>query len=263
METTINHKDAKYSLKSVTNYKSELHSSIQDINANLSKLLIEYFKFIVESVKFRKKIFARYIIIRGLDTIINVFNHLLLYTKNLELTYFHCQKAFYFYVEFISQITEDDKMFLQLSSRDATMYVYKKSIFEITNEVRIKNEILTEETRNKFNKINIYVDIYKSSLLKLINNDFCSQELLQNVINMHELLCNTYTIENINIFGEIFEKLFYTIQTPSLFYNISILLLKRIVKKPTILEKCNENLKLFDIHEHIESPDKFINTILS
>ena len=136
---TLANKEVNYSLHNNENFKKELEPEISDITKKLSELFIDYFKFIIENIKFKKSNFSRFIITRGLDTIINVFNHILFYTKNLDVTYFHCQKAFYFYVEFIGQISEDEKMFLQLSSRDATTYVYKKTIFEINNETK-KNE---------------------------------------------------------------------------------------------------------------------------
>jgi hypothetical protein len=72
----------------------------------------------------------------------------------VDLTYFHCQKSFYFYVEFVSQISEDEKMFLQLTSRDASTYVYKKTIFEINNEFKKMNDDMSDTTREKFEVIN-------------------------------------------------------------------------------------------------------------
>ena len=103
--------------------------------AKYSELLIEYTKFIVENIQIKNKSYSKFIIIRGLDTITNVFTTILYYTKNLDLTFFHCQKSYYFYVEFISQISEAEKLFLQLSSRDASTYVYKKTLFDLNNSV--------------------------------------------------------------------------------------------------------------------------------
>lgn len=133
---TLGSKEVNYSLHNNENYKKELEPEISDVVIKISELFIDYFKFITENIKLKKTNFSRFIVTRGLDTIINVFNHILLYTKNLDVTYFHCQKAFYLYVEFVGQISEDEKMFLQLSSRDASTYVYKKTIFEINNETK-------------------------------------------------------------------------------------------------------------------------------
>ena len=138
-------KEANFSLHNNENYRKELEPEIRDILKKISELFINYFKFITGNIKLTKSNFSRFIITRGLDTIINVFNNILFYTKNLDLTYFHCQKAFYFYVEFVGQISEDEKMILQLTSRDATTYVYKKTIFELNNYIRKNNEYIYDK----------------------------------------------------------------------------------------------------------------------
>lgn len=135
---TFSNKEVNYSLHNNENYKKELDYEISEIIEKISQLFMDYFKFITENIKLKKTNFSRFIITRGLDTLVNVFNHILFYTKNLDVTYFHSQKAFYFYAEFVGQISEDEKMFLQLSSRDATTYVYKKTIYEINNDIKKK-----------------------------------------------------------------------------------------------------------------------------
>ena len=135
MDVSLNNKDTNFSLHNIENYKTKLDIDIDInyINYKYIQLVTDYLKFIVENLKVRTPKLARFIITRGLDTITNVFLNILYYTKNIDITYFHCQKSFYFYVEFVGQITEEDKMFLQLTSRDATIYVYKKTVFEIKN----------------------------------------------------------------------------------------------------------------------------------
>ncbi len=129
-------KDNNFSLQNLDNYRKNIDSVTSEITEKYYMLIAEYFKFITENIKVKNSNFSKFIITRGLDTITNVFNSIFYYTKNIDLTYFHCQKSFYFYVEFVGQISEDEKMFLQLSSRDATLYVYKKTIFEINNEYK-------------------------------------------------------------------------------------------------------------------------------
>ena len=169
---TISNKDNNYSLNNLENYKKNIDNEISEITEKYYQLLLEYFKFIIENIKIKNTDFSRFIIERGLDTITNVFNNLLYYTRNIDLTFFHCQKSFYFYVEFVGQISEDEKMFLQLTSRDATTYVYKKTIFEINNEYRKNiNENTSQETNNKLKFINNYVNIYKTFIYKIIHNE--------------------------------------------------------------------------------------------
>ena len=149
MKNTIATKDYNYSLHNIENYNKELNTNINEIVKKYLNLLVEYYKFIIENIKIKNKQFTRFIITRGLDTITNVFLNLLLYTKNADLTYFHCQKSFYFYVEFVGQISEDEKMFLQLTSRDASTYVYKKNIFEINHDITKNISKLNKELKNK------------------------------------------------------------------------------------------------------------------
>ena len=65
----------------------------------------------------------------GLLCINHVFKFLILYTKNLDLTIYHSQRALYFYVEFMEQVNSENHSFLQLTSNDAVLFVYKKTNF--------------------------------------------------------------------------------------------------------------------------------------
>ena len=136
--------DNNYSLNNSENYRKTIECSLGEVTKKYGDLLIEYSNFISENIKVKNTSFSRFIIIRGLDTITNVFLNIFNATKNIDLTYFHCQKSFYFYVEFVGQISDDEKTFLQLTSRDATTYVYKKTVFDINNEFKKQNEIITD-----------------------------------------------------------------------------------------------------------------------
>lgn len=56
----------------------------------------------------------------------------------MDLTFYHCQKGYYYYIEFIEQISSIDHVFLQLNSKDASTYVYKKTIYELDSETQYK-----------------------------------------------------------------------------------------------------------------------------
>ena len=45
------------------------------------------------------------------------------------MTYYNCQKGYIYFIEFIGQISEDNHSFLQLNSKDASLFVYKKINF--------------------------------------------------------------------------------------------------------------------------------------
>ena len=183
-----------YSLNKIENYKKKL-DSVNVVIEKYSELIIEYFNFIYENIKIKNTTTQNFIVIRGLDTITHVFSYILYYTKNIDLTYFHCQKSFYFYVEFVGQISDDEKSFLQLTSRDATTYVYKKTIFEINKEIKKNNEGESVnnalETNVNIEIINIFINIYKTMMYKIINNNKTDNN---NKFYIENLFVKLYTI---------------------------------------------------------------------
>jgi hypothetical protein len=262
MKSDGTNKELKYSLQNSDNYKKELENDIEEVTSKYSTLIMEYYKFILENIQLKNKAFARYIIIRGLDTITNVFLLILLYTKNIDITYFHCQKSFYFYVEFVGQIAEDDKVFLQLSSRDATTYVYKKTIFTINNEYKKKNECMSKTTKDKINIINSYIDLYKiyiNKILRLTNFDTNTQYI--NVFNnlSSKLNNNLINKEKIKNLENIVNKLDNIICDIDIFFEINQLIVKRFLKNNEVLNNCNDKFGSDIFTEKITGPlDKFV-----
>jgi hypothetical protein len=268
MKTTIANKDFNYSLHNIENYKKELNSDISEITKKYLNLLVEYYKFIIENIKKKNKEFTRFIITRGLETVTNVFLNLLLYTKNADLTYFHCQKSFYFYVEFVGQISEDEKMFLQLTSRDASTYVYKKTIFEINNEFKKMNDNMTDNTREKFEIINFYTSLCKDYLLKVIEkNDFTKNEELINLIeeSLDKLSSTQIKIDKLKLFGFISDKLITSIENADSFFEVNQQLVKKFVKNNNILNNCEKKILSEDFADKIKSEpnNKFISWLLN
>ena len=157
-----------YSLLNVENYKHDFNYSTEDILKKHSILLNEYLNFIYENIKLKNKSCNNFIIIRGVETISHVFSIILHYSKNIDLAFYHGQKAFYFYVEFIGQITDEQHSFLQLNSRDASLFVYKKTIFDINNDYR-KNTVLHY---NDFNIKQFEILYTHSCIIKQIISTF-------------------------------------------------------------------------------------------
>ena len=146
-----------YSLKSTETYLPDGIFLVNDVIDKYIQLLVEYCnavskqKFAITSPNM-----FNFLILRGLETTTHVFKYVLLYTQNLEAAYHHAQKAIYYYLEFIAQVAEQRNAFLQLSSRDAITYVYKKTIYLINNleSKKSKNDII--------NTMNTYMQLYKN-----------------------------------------------------------------------------------------------------
>ncbi len=102
------------------------------------EIINEYMLYVVENMIIQDDTYLLFLIRRGVETIMHCFKFLLMYTKNLDLTMFQCKKALYYYIEFIGQISDVSlhHSYLQLNSKDATLFVYKKTIFDLNNEYR-------------------------------------------------------------------------------------------------------------------------------
>jgi len=257
-------KENNYSLNSSENYKKELDTDITNVVKKISELFLDYFKYIIENIKLKKNNLSRFIITRGLDTLIHVFKNVFFYTRNIELTYFHCQKSFYFYVEFVSQISDDEKMFLQLSSRDATTYVYKKTIFEINNELKKNNEVISDSTRLKIEIIDDYIYIYKAYLYKLINGEFTNNQHLSIIETIFEKLNNISNKSNIKLFNKFTEKLYHKIDDNDKFFNIKLCITKKFIKNPNLFLNFNNKLLNEEFNDRLnENHDKFVSWFIN
>ena len=264
MKSSITNKDNNYSLQNLENYKKEFNCNISEIVEKYAELIIEYFKFIMDNIKKKNTKFSKFIIMRGLDTITNVFLHILYFTKNIDLTYFHSQKSYYFYVEFVGQISDDEKMFLQLTSRDATTYVYKKTVFDINNEIKKQYENVTLEFREKMNIIKSYINLYQIYLVKIIQSENIDISYLVNLTKLCEKINNLTNKSKIFILENVTDKLYNTNLSIDKFFEINSLLVKKFLKNQEILKNTEKkfNLEEFNDKLFLESTDKFITWFL-
>jgi len=238
-----------YSLNKIENYKKNI-DSVNEVIEKYSELIIEYFNFIYENIKIKNTTIQNFIVIRGLDTISHVFSYILYYTKNINLTYFHCQKSFYFYVEFVGQISDDEKSFLQLTSRDATTYVYKKTIFEINKEIKMSNEESsnTSESNDKIEIIDIFINMYKTMMYKVIKYDTINKEdNINNLIEIYQILNKTKVQkENIILLNEICDKLYFIINNDIEKYFETIKKVVKKIKNNEFLNKYKKNIHCYE-----------------
>jgi hypothetical protein len=136
------------SLNLLTNYLPAIQESNLELYHYYIALIQTLLNHINTNITIKKEEYLKYIIIYGIDTITHIYKLLLLYTKNVSLTIHHCEKSILFYVEFITQIGDDNHSFLQLTSKDAVMFLYKKTLFEL-EENYVKNCVHTPEHINK------------------------------------------------------------------------------------------------------------------
>lgn len=256
-------KENNYSLLSSENYKKALDCDVVEAAKKYSQLIIDYYKFIVENLKITNVGFSKFIIIRGLDTITNVFLHVLYFTKNINLTYFHCQKSFYFYVEFVGQISDVEKTFLQLTSRDATTYVYKKTIFELKSDFK-KHLESDEELKSKLDLIHSNINMNQTYLLKIIKSSKVEPTTIECLPKLTEKLSSIHNKSNSSALEKITDILYYKVDNVSAFFEINSLLLKKISKANGLLHNAEKNCDSLDFDTKLAEPaDKFISWFLS
>tara|TARA_Y100000287_G_scaffold77128_1_gene61077 strand:+ start:1031 stop:1864 length:834 start_codon:yes stop_codon:yes gene_type:complete len=270
----------KFSLHNMDNYNSKLNSLNNEITNEFCKIINEYLFHINDNILIQNIQYYIFIIIRGLNMLKHIFNMLLLYTKNLKLTVHHCKKAYLFYVEFIGQIGNDNHSYLQLNSKDAMLFVYKKTIFEINNEYRKQYEINNSIEEILFKYINKFTALYVEIIEYVIDNDNMKSEKKLNYImyvqKMSSKIVNKIILSNKNVSSkiEICDKYIYyknLLQTKNieidecLFFNLSNFFIKKIqnisITEKRIYEKLyndfsNNNLKNM-------SPLKFTNWLFN
>ena len=125
-----------FNLEVVDNYRSEYESNEKEMFGKYMQIIAEFCGQAQSSINVKNLEYFKYVVIRGLETITHVYRILLLYTRNVELSFYNCKKAVYYYLEFIGQIGDEGHEFLKLTSTDAALFVYKKTVFSINHNHR-------------------------------------------------------------------------------------------------------------------------------
>jgi hypothetical protein len=226
-------KVSNFSLIEKNNYnktfRKNIHFYIKEYIV-LMKEFITYFDKYIEYNNFKKY----HVIYKGIQSITHIFMVLLLYSKNLSLTLYHCKKSFLYYVEFINQIGDEGNSYLQLNSKDAILFIYKKSIFEINNEIRENMKIMAkdEEILDDIKKFtNIFEKIYFYVTMNIIiNNNENKKTIINNIIKLLESI-NKKRINDENLFDKIINLVdflnFNKIDNTKYFEVIKILIKKK------------------------------------
>lgn len=241
--------DSIYSLNNLDNYNAILEADIYDTVSNYQNVIMNYLKHIKENLVPKIVDLDVFVIIRGLDTLTHVFQFLLNSTNNLDIAYYHTEKSFYYYVEFVTQISTDDKNFLQLSSRDATNYVYKKTIHEIKPDDQNMN--YSQETMNKIFHIQNFIDLNKLLFTYYVTNkiltdkDYKDQNDIDDI--QHKILNLQLNKTNLKILSQLIDLMHDHIENFSHFTCILKLLIKKINANSLILERILSNIKIIMI----------------
>ena len=246
-----------HSLNNKNNYNEKFGCDANVITALYAKIINEYLKLIESTLKSKNDNLKNFILIRGIDTITNVFNKLLSCTKNLNLTYWHCQKSYYSYIEFVSQIRDDEKMYLKLTTRDASIYVYKRSVSHVNLNFIKSSTGLASNSKRILQNTNAFINIYQSILLKIIKMGEISSSNLTQIVND---LCETSTYEKMSTIIDIIDEIYNNVDEVPVFLKMVHLLITKINKNPILLQnKIVSNHNYTDLT--IENCNNFVNNI--
>lgn len=156
-------------------------------------LINHYIGFYVENIYDNSTIntdkrYRYYILRRGLELLKTVMEIILIYTNNIDFAFYYSNKAYYYYIEFISQLDTDNNH-LELNIKDAIIFVYKKTIFDIkepfsnlnNSNVNEANRLKIENFTTTIRVINSYIEIFK--IKGIINREISNNECIENQNN--------------------------------------------------------------------------------
>ena len=257
-------------LLNINNYNSKLDDK-NIILFEYNKLLNEYLSHIIKQLVIKDSVHYLFVINRGFDLLKNIFITLIHYTKNLELTTHHIRKSYLYYTEFIGQVGEDSNSFLQLNSKDACLFVYKKTIYDINEEYKENFELGKEEQEIFYNikeNIFIFTKIIKLICLKniepennflKINNYIYFKNIKQFMIKiMNELKKNNF--KNDKEMNKIYNFIIY-IENNSFELDECQQLLYHFLKKITKNDIEDKKISRLLLYENELTPIKFINKL--
>ena len=219
-------------LNKVSNYFSDIKESDIHIFNSYSSIIVSLLDNIHNNITITKLDYLKYIILYGIEAITHIYKLLLLYTKNIKLIQHHCEKNILFYVEFITQIGDENHSFLQLSSKDAVLFLYKKTLFELNNEYIKKFDYNT----NQDDKIK-HFHIMSKMMISMIQHSLHNFSTMTNLmVDIKEII--KYIIHNKN----------FIIQYPNELYDISQYLIP-ITDSPIL--SMNKTLHIYKKKKHI------------
>jgi|ETNvirenome_6_85_1030632.scaffolds.fasta_scaffold07100_2 hypothetical protein len=231
-----------FNLHTTENYNKYLDE--ENNNIYISKYIELIHRFLLHSsdnIFIQNTTYHKFVIQRGIETVRNIYNMLLLYTKNLDLVHHHVQKAFCYYVEFIGQIGDEHHSFLQLNSKDATLFVYKKSIFDINQDYR-KKMVLTNDEKTVLMSIHDITYKFNECIMHIIinNDDLIDNGNINNLIlftisnitkTMAYLFENSSNLEQLKERMDIFNICIHTLYEKSISYTNIFNILNIVFKK--------------------------------
>ena len=182
----------------------------------------------------------------GLKTILHIAKCIFLHTKNIDCTLYYCRLSITYYLEFLNQIKANNiTSFVQLTLKDAIIFVYKKTIFNLKT---------TLSTTNKEDNIlidHLFISIEVAYLIFQYNNfnPITDKAFIQSLKYIHKK-------SNIFVIKDIID-IFVVNSVPL----VKIIHFITFIEKKNILLFSKENIYSFDYSNNFNIK-KYINYLL-
>jgi hypothetical protein len=153
-------------IKNVEFYNKTMDTPLTDVCLKVVDIANYYMLYSIES-SFNDTCMTQ----KGVDIILNIFSMILLYTKNIDMAVEYANNSIYYFIEYVSQISNkgSEFSFVNLTVKDAILYVYRKSIFEINENHKRTFEFDTSESMY-FDAVNMFIKTYSMILKGFIGN---------------------------------------------------------------------------------------------
>ena len=156
MSYNINNKEQRF---------SEIQNTISEVFIKHTELINAYIDHFTENIYIQKQETYNYIIKKGITTTTHVLIFMFMKSYNIDLAIDYAHKASYYYVEFINQLG-DEQLNLGLRPKDATLFAYKKTIFEISDEINN-----CESNAEFFDNLTKIINYYNNIITYVIENN--------------------------------------------------------------------------------------------
>jgi len=242
------------------------------------KLINEYFGLLSESEIMKELNFPSSSVYIGANAIHRVFEIILMKTKSIEKTYYYCQRAYYYYLEYIEQIYRAN-LSQNLNHMDIILFVYKKTIYDtydgdnndnshtLSNIMTLNNETLAFDEKElrkillKVTKIinvlfyweNINIEFHERQSISFnyLNRFLHKIDAIDSSLQYLEVIQEKMEMDYM-VYNELLNELMKKIESAKLktgitgLYSNDCILMKFYIEEPTCKEKFeNGNMKDF------------------
>ena len=144
-------KDDFFDLSDIKYYKTQIEDEIGTVCENYVDLVVASLRHLCDIFTDNKLALHEHIMVKAVDVINTTFSVSYLYTRNLDAAFNQVKHGIVLYGEFVRQISDEKYNQIQLSVRDATLFVYRKTIYRITPE--LKKCVIISNQDEKFHSV--------------------------------------------------------------------------------------------------------------